>query len=362
MVMNIGLVLNGHIDTVSGGFIYDRKILGSLKEAGDSVEIISLPWVNYYRGIINSLSSTLANYLKVASFDVLLQDELAHPSLFLLNKRISQRFRIPIIVIVHHLRSNESRASWKNHMYRAIERHYLASASGYICNSHETHRVVDSLTGNSKPSVVALPGGDRFGQSTSKDDIKRRALSPGPLKIIFLGNVIPRKGLNILLDSIALLPHNTWHLKVVGDLMFHSRYSSEVKRQVNRLNIKGNVDFLGSLPDSELSCHLSMSHLLVVPSSYEGFGIVYLEAMGFGLPVIGSTSGGAKEIITHGVDGYLVPPGDPQTLSAHINSLIENRIQLCAMSLAALDRFYRHPTWSDTGRLIYQFLHSFEVH
>jgi glycosyltransferase involved in cell wall biosynthesis len=99
-----------------------------------------------------------------------------------------------------------------------------------------------------------------------------------------------------------------------------------------------------------------------VPSSYEGFGIVYIEAMGFGLPVIGSTAGAAKEIITHGIDGCLVAPGDSRTLSAHISSFIENREQLCTMALAALDRFSQHPSWSDTGRAIHQFLHQYEAH
>ncbi len=82
--MNIGLVLYGNINTVSGGFLYDQKVRDFLLAAGDSVETISLPWVSYGRGIINNFSSALLNHLDRSSFDVLLQDELVHPSLFLL--------------------------------------------------------------------------------------------------------------------------------------------------------------------------------------------------------------------------------------------------------------------------------------
>jgi glycosyltransferase involved in cell wall biosynthesis len=360
--MNIGLVLYGNINTVSGGFLYDQKVRDFLLAAGDSVETISLPWVSYGRGIINNFSSALLNHLDRVSFNVLLQDELVHPSLFLLNKKLAQRFCLPIIVIIHHLRSSESRASWKNHMYRTIEKHYLASADGFIFNSSETHRVVTSLVGNNTPSVIALPGGDRFNQAMTKDEITAKALKPGPLKILFLGNVIPRKGLHTLFDALGGLPHHAWHLTVVGDLAFAPRYVTEVKQQVGRLSLTGKVDFLGSVTDSELSRYLIDSHLLVVPSSYEGFGIVYIEAMGFGLPVIGSKTGAAKEIITHGIDGYLVTPGDTRTLSVHINSLIEDKNKLCAMSLAALDRFSHHPSWSDTGSAIHQFLHQYEAH
>ncbi len=359
--MKIGLVLYGDIDTVSGGFLYDRKVRDFLLASGDSVEIISLPWVSYCRGIINNFSSALFDHLNRTSLDVLLQDELIHPSLFLLNRKIARRFHFPIIVIVHHLRSSESNANYQHHIYRIIERLYLSSAEGFIFNSYETHRVVTSFVGNNKPSIVALPGGDRFNKALTKDQIRAKTLKPGPLKILFLGNVIPRKGLHTLVDALAGLPRSPWHLTVVGDLAYTPRYVTKVKQQVKHLNLIGKVDFLGPVTNSELSHYLTDNHLLAVPSSYEGFGIAYLEAMGFGLPVIGSTAGAAKEIITHGINGYLVTPGDSRTLSVHINSLIENREQLCTMAFAALDRFAQHPSWSETGRLIHSFIHRFEV-
>ena len=72
-----------------------------------------------------------------------------------------------------------------------------------------------------------------------------------------------------------------------------------------------------------------------MPSSYEGFGIVYLEGMQFGLPAIAGTAGAAKEIITHGHNGFLVPPGNPEALAHHIELLIRDRELLLKMSLAA---------------------------
>ena len=66
----------------------------------------------------------------------------------------------------------------------------------------------------------------------------------------------------------------------------------------------------GSLNNQPLIKKLKNAHVLVVPSSYEGFGIVYLEGMGFGLPAIGTTAGAAGEVIRDGVDGFLIQPGD----------------------------------------------------
>ena len=104
---------------------------------------------------------------------------------------------------------------------------------------------------------------------------------------------------------------------------------------------------------------LARSHLLAVPSSYEGFGIIYLEGLAFGLPAIASTAGAAQEIISHGENGFLVPPGDAAALAGCLGLLMEDREQLLAMSLAARESFSRHPTWAETGALIHRFIHDF---
>ena len=104
---------------------------------------------------------------------------------------------------------------------------------------------------------------------------------------------------------------------------------------VSKLGMTRTCKFLGTVPDTLIAQTLSNSHLLAVPSSYEGFGIVYLEGMSFGLPAIGATAGGAQEIIQHGHNGFLVEPDDAESLSAHISNLAVDRQKLVEMSLAA---------------------------
>jgi glycosyltransferase involved in cell wall biosynthesis len=85
-----------------------------------------------------------------------------------------------------------------------------------------------------------------------------------------------------------------------------------------------------------------------VPSDYEGFGIVYLEGMSFGLPAIATTSGAAREIITDGANGFLVPPNDSTTLANRIQELCQDRARLARLSIAARARFLAHPGWADS--------------
>ena len=82
--MRIGLLIYGSLDTLSGGFLYDRKLVQYLLSHGDEVEVISVPWRQYGRGLLDNLSPDLIQRLKLATFELLVQDELVHPSFFLL--------------------------------------------------------------------------------------------------------------------------------------------------------------------------------------------------------------------------------------------------------------------------------------
>ena len=96
--------------------------------------------------------------------------------------------------------------------------------------------------------------------------------------------------------------------------------------------------------------------MLVVPSSYEGFGIVYLEGMAFGMPAIATDSGAAHEIITNRRDGFIVPTGSTPELSIRLRDLATDRKRLARMGAQALKRFARHPTWEQSMTSVREFL------
>jgi glycosyltransferase involved in cell wall biosynthesis len=321
------------------------------------VEIISFPWRTYARHLSDNFSPQVLDRLTKFPVDVLLQDELCHPSLFWMNRRYGKLHPgTPVIAIVHHLRGSEARPAWQNTLYGIVERRYLAGVNGFIFNSQDTARSVERAVGSGKPAVVAVPGGDRFSRSMGEDQIRARVNAAGPLQILFLGNLIPRKGLHILLSALAALPRNAWRLTIAGSLTMEPAYTQEIRRRLEELGMVAQVTFTGPLVDEEVAAVLARSHVLAVPSTYEGYGIVYLEGMNFGLPAIATTAGGAKEIITHGQDGFLVAPGDTAALTESLKQVLHGRERLLAMSLAARETFLAHPTWEESCAQIHAFL------
>ncbi|MDQ2692804.1 MAG: glycosyltransferase family 4 protein, partial [Chloroflexota bacterium] len=133
-------------------------------------------------------------------------------------------------------------------------------------------------------------------------------------------------------------------------------YTRQIRQRIERDHLSSFIFLHGPMDKQPLVEKLMQAHILVVPSSYEGFGIVYLEGMGFGLPVIGTTAGAAGEIIEHGRTGYLIAPEDAESLAAHLTSLAEDRDLLVALSLNARKRFLRQPTWDETAGKIRAFL------
>jgi glycosyltransferase involved in cell wall biosynthesis len=359
--MDIGLLIYGSLNTLSGGYLYDRKLVEHLACQGDQVKIVSLPWRNYARCLTDNLDRELLRRLQSLKVDILLQDELNHPSLFWLNRRLKRSNFFPLVSIVHHLRSNERRPAWQNALYRQVERLYLSGVDGYVFNSQTTRQAVAQAGVNlsNRAFTVAYPAGDRFSPNIGADEILRRAQKTGPLRLIFVGNVIPRKGLHILLQALEALPTRLCQLTVVGRLDVDKAYSNAIRRRIERGGLGDSVHLSGSLSEERLTDSLRSSQLLVVPSFYEGFGIVYLEGMSFGLPAIASSAGAAHEIITHGQNGYLVPPGDARALAEILATLAHDRQILAVASLAARKRYLAHPTWEQTAGRIRSFLATF---
>ena len=356
--MRVGLVIYGEIETLTGGYLYDSFLASQLRKRGHDVEVLSLGLKSYVGRLLDNVSRSALRALTSPGWDLLLQDELCHPSLWGLNRRCRRQNAAPVVSVVHHLFSAERRHPILNRLLAGIEKRYLDTVDGFVFNSRATRDAVQVLSPGSRSSVIAPPGGDRFRCRISLSRIRQRVFSPGPLRLLFLGQVVPRKGLLELIQGLAGVPPELWQLDVLGSLDADAGHVRKVRQRTADLGLEARVRLCGEGSDEELVEALTASHLLCMPFAWEGFGIVTLEAMGFAMPVIGSTRGATPELIRHGVNGLLVEPGDWPGLQTALISLADDRERLFQLSEAALESWKEHPSWSESMDRAVMFLES----
>jgi len=166
--------------------------------------------------------------------------------------------------------------------------------------------------------------------------------------LLFAAHLIPRKNLDLLLRALARIKDRPWTLTVAG-AHTDPQYTDLCRRLVGQLGLAKRVTFVGYLEPANLEEAYVNHDLLVVPSDYEGFGMVYLEAMIQGCIPIGGDKGGATEVIGDG--GFLVPPRKVRPLTLALEKAFAQMHQGQTWGLLkerALKRALQFPTWEST--------------
>ena len=312
--MRIAFVAYGSLDRDSGGFIYDRALVGALRSIGHEVDVFGLRWHGYFHAVARNV--VLGHPLRrppapeAPVYDAVIQDELVHPSVFLTNRAATgwPRGR-SLLALAHNLRSRqpgEPLAALK----ARVERRYLETVDGVIAVCARTLADVRALAGG------ALPGGRDPSRARPRHAGRRRpsdrgaeprARSPAhPVR----GRGEAEQGASPLARCAGAGPAPVaFTLDVVGSLAW-PRYARQIRRQLTRFGFEAQVRLHGERTGAELWSLFRQSHVLALPSDREAYPLSCLEALGFGLPVLASSSGGTGEMFDHGREGFLLDPHD----------------------------------------------------
>jgi D-inositol-3-phosphate glycosyltransferase len=150
-------------------------------------------------------------------------------------------------------------------------------------------------------------------------------LPPGPL-LVYVGRLQPIKGLETLLEAMTLVAPAARLMIIGGDADEpENGHAAHLRERVSALGLGERVRFLGAQPQRQLRLFYAAADATVMPSYYESFGMVALEAMACGSPVVASRVGGLTTTVQDRVTGLLVPEGDPPTLAAALDTLLGDR-------------------------------------
>lgn len=222
--------------------------------------------------------------------------------------------------------------------------------SSTITSDKATKNSVKSLTG-STDGIVASPGKDHINPKATEFTKPER-----PLKLLFVGNLQPHKGLDVL--ACSLRNFREFRLKVAGDKRQNPSYTEKIEELIDYWDMESNIEFPGVLSRRGLSKAFRESDLLIVPSFYEGFGIAYVEALGYGVPVIATSNGGAGEIIRDGREGFLLNPSDAEQLTKYLRWFKQNPKYIERMSFMARKKYKELPTWEKSMKKVIEYLRS----
>lgn len=349
------------LDRPTGGNLYDREISEALHRRGARVFVRQ-----FHPG---RLRAETVRGLPPGDTDAVVQDAWLHALFRPLNRlrRLRPR-RPPLIALVHHLASDErERPEGERAALRQAETAYLGTVDAVISPSRASANAALGRRGRPAPSAVVPPGGDRVGgaplpeRMPTDEEIAARAREPGPLRVLFLGGLTRRKRLHELLRAVERTPGVT--LSVVGGGEAEPEYAASARKRAAALG--GRVEIEGPLGGGALAARLRRAQILAVPSTHEGFGMVYLEAFAFGLPVIAAASGGAGEFVREGENGWLVgsaragesgESGDSSgedravgEIAERLREAAESREKISAMGLRAAAAHRAWPSWEDAA-------------
>jgi teichuronic acid biosynthesis glycosyltransferase TuaC len=226
---------------------------------------------------------------------------------------------IPFVVTVHGLDAFSTRQvpGWLGRRCSEACADVYGAAARVICISEHVARRVREGVGAARNISVVYNGVDSVLFSPGGDTDSSNAV------ILSVGNLIPIKGHDMLLKSIAAITpsHPQVQCKIIGDGSERARLQ-ELARE---LRIEGRVHFLGRRPRSEVAAAMRECALFALPSWYEGLGCVYLEAMSAERPAVACRGQGIEEVIHHGENGWLIEPKNVSDLTAALRALLSDR-------------------------------------
>lgn len=254
------------------------------------------------------------------------------PRSLMIGRQVARRTGLPLVYHVHSPVGRDSTRGLRNKLNQWIETRSLRGVDRMICVSQSIGHYMKSL-GHDPQKITVVPNG-----VPCSDQFRSRESTDSKWTIGTVALFRPRKGIEVLLDAMAILRKRGMNHRLLAVGPFEtSEYEREIMEQVNSLQIGDSITWTGFC--KEVDARLLEMDLFVLPSLFgEGLPMVVLEAMAVGLPVVASKVEGTPEAVRDGIDGLIFEPGNAEDLAAKLQALITVRTDWSRLSQSARAR------------------------
>ncbi len=339
MTVSVYFAIPGDLNTFTGGYGYDRRLISGLTALGIKVKVV--PLSNRFPKIDAAAIADADACLNAFPDDaIVLIDGLAFGVLNTVAQRHCQRLKL--IALCHHPLALENGLSTSQaEALRQSEKEALNHAIAVVVTSAETAKILtDQFSIPQSKITIAMPGTDKQTYARCQNT---------PPVLLTVATLTRRKAHDVLIDALAQITHLSWSARFVGGAEFDPDWAIFLCRKVQALDLEQRITFVGSVAD--LAAEYREADVFVLPSLFEGYGMVFAEALSFGLPIVAARAGAVPALVSAEA-GILVPPQDSDSLAEALSTLLSNPDQLQTLRNGAQIAAKSLTTWEDTATIV----------
>ncbi|HTB42324.1 MAG TPA: glycosyltransferase family 4 protein [Acetobacteraceae bacterium] len=339
--MHVSLIVPAPFDQVSGGYGYDRRMVAELRAQGDTVSVVELAGA-FPLTDDTARDAACAAWDRLADATCPVIDGLALPAFAGMEDALAARGAIGLI---HHPTALETGfTEAERESLRGMEQRLYRRLHRLVVTSEPTaERLVTGFGVDRARVAVVTPG---------TDDAPRCMGSGGPgCEILSLGTLVPRKGHDVLLRSLARLFDLDWHLTIAGSPRRHPAYAESLVALAEELGIVPRVRFAGEMTGDALEALWHGADLFALATWFEGYGMAVAEALKRGLPVA-VCAGGAAAALVEPEAGVVCEPGDQVQLSKALRRLIFSSSLRAELGEVAWQSGQKLPHWAEQAGML----------
>jgi glycosyltransferase involved in cell wall biosynthesis len=336
--MTVHFVVPGDPATRTGGYLYDARIIEELRRQGWQVVLHTLA-DGFPDPDAQALAAAEWLFADFSNGATVVIDGLAlggMPQLV-----TAQAGRLRLVALIHHPLAMETglSAADQQRLFEA-EQVALAAVDRVIVTSSSTARALAEYSIAAEHIGIVPPGTDPAPLATGSGSTT--------LKLLCVATLTPRKGHAVLFDALATLRELDWQLQCVGSHSRSPETAVQLRSQLAELALERRVQLIDEITAVQLAAYYHHADLFVLPSHYEGYGMVLAEAVARGLPIVSTAAGAISDTVPKDA-AVLVPPGDSTALALALREILTDATQREALARGARAARRRFTDWPTAG-------------